>query len=336
MKKIISISLVILMLTLCFAVPSLAVYEEEEPLIATFSEDYQTMFVDGNRYSRVNTSNITYYDPIIYGDSYNENLYYEKITGNWVEAKLSNKQKETVEYISIYSYDSSNVIYEVEIYYKDGANLTLSFLHNDYLGEYNRLCDYDFDEFYVNFMWPDGNSVAISKETLSGEQTTREFGEWDYNETFSVEGAIKDGSLRYIYGEIRHIDNEFYFYDPMLNKHVEAYYNSENYLYDDESELTVKLSLITDPATKEALNAALQKYYQDDMGYIYNDELLEGVSKVFLVILFGIIPFGAFITFLVLFVKTKKKTYKKIFITGCIVSFAEIAAFITAAVYLFK
>ena len=343
MKKIISVTLAVLMLSLCFVVSASAVPQPEEEIkYATFSEDFTIMFLEGKPYSRVNTSNIYFYEKPIY-DEYDEtDEFYDSYSTScpvplgFYEGKLSEEQKKTVDNISLYSSDSSEAIFEAEIYYKAGAGLSVSYLDNAYLKEYNQLTKNNFDEYYVDFTWPEGNTVAINKEVLSSQQT-REFDLWDYYDTFTVEGAVKNGSLRYVYGEIRYINDEFYYYDPLKNKEAEEYFNIiDEYSYGYETEPKVTLNLITDEATKEALEAALQKYYQDDMGYIYNDELLEGVSKVFLTILFGVIPFGALISFVVLTIKAKKKTYRKIYVTGFIVSLAEIATFIAAAICLFK
>jgi hypothetical protein len=285
-------------------------------------------------YSRANTSNIYFYEPIVYNE-FEESYVYDGDLSDFIDAKLSQEQKKTVDYATVYSYDSFGAVYEAEIYYKDGSSLTATYLLNDLMKEYNRLTNNDFDEFYADFSWPEGNLVPLTKEALTAEQT-REFDFWEYDDSFSVEGAVKGGSLRYYYGEIRYINKQYYFYDPIINKEVEDFLNSDAYIYGNATEPKVKLSLITDPATKAALDEALKKYYEDDMGYIYNDELLEGVSKVFLTILFGVIPFGAFVTFLVFTIKAKKKTYRKIYLTGCIVSLAEVATFIATAIDLFK
>ena len=340
MKKILSVILVVLMLSLCFVVSAFAVPQPEEEIkYATFSEDFRKIFYDGKMYSRVNTASIYIYEKPVF-DEYND-IYSTScpVVEPMIEAKLSEEQKKIVDNISIYSHDSIEAIISVDIYYKDGATLSVSYLQNDYMKEYERLINNDFDEFYVDFSWPEGNMVAINKEALYTEQT-RDFVYWEYDDSFSVEGAVKNGALRYFYGEIRYIDNSFYFYDPQLNKSVEDYFNNEAY-YDDfsyglEEEPKVTLYQITDEPTIALLEEALQKYYQDDMGYIYNDELLEGVSKVFLTILFGVIPFGAFVTFLIFTIKANKKTYRKIYITGCIVSLAEIAVFIVTALVIFK
>ncbi len=347
MKKILSIALAVLMLSLSLIITASAVPppapSKENVKLATFSEDFQNMFIDGTMYSRANTSNIYYYEPIIYNESeeiyiYDDVIYDDVINADaLVKVKLSSEQKKTVDYVSVYTYDSFGAMYEVEIYYKDGSSLTASYLLIDLMKEYNRLINNDFDEFYVDFGWPEGNMVALNKEILTSAQT-RKFDYWEYDDSFSVEGALEGGSLRYYYGEIRYINKEYYFYDPKLNEEAEQYINSDTF-YDDysyEAEPDVTLSPITDPATKAALDEALKKYYEDDMGYIYNDELLEGVSKVFLTILFGIIPFAAFVAFLVFTIKAKKKTYRKIYLTGCIVSLVEVATFIVTAIYLFK
>lgn len=345
MKKILSITLVALMLSLSFVVSASAVpTTKQEVKYATFSDDFQTMFYDGKPYSRANTDGLYYYEDIEYSeyDEYDESdVYSDSYAMVTYEVSLSDSQKNIIKSIRLYSYNSagSEVIFDAEIYYKDGATLMVSYLLNDYLNEYNKLMNKEFDEFYVNFGWPEGNIVPISKELLSS-QITKNFDYWEYSDSFFVEGSVKNGKLRYSYGEIRYINGDFYYYNPELNKEAEEYFNDDAY-YDDfshgyETEPKVTLNLITDKATKEVLDEALKKYYEDDMGYIYNDELLEGVSKVFLTIMFGVIPFGVFITFLVLAIKVKKKCYKKIYIAGSVLSIAEVLTFIVTAIYIFK
>ena len=59
MKKIISVTLAVLMLSLCFVVSASAVPQPEEEIkYATFSDDFTIMFLDGRPYSRVNLENI--------------------------------------------------------------------------------------------------------------------------------------------------------------------------------------------------------------------------------------------------------------------------------------
>lgn len=341
MKKILSIILIVTVLSLGFIVSVSAVLPPKQEIkYATFSDDFQKMFYNGNPYSRANTNGIyLYVEPILNesGGSY----VVDNVAEVYFQGELSDEQKKTVDFVSIYSYDNQEVIFDVEIYYKDGSNLNVSYIRNDYLNEYNQLINKEFDEFYVDFTWPEGNTVPINKDVLSSP-ITKEFDYYPwYDDCFYVEGSITDGKLRYSYGEIRYINGDFYYYNPELNKEVENYFNSDSYIYGEysysyESEPKITLNKITDEATLATLNEGLQKYYDDEMGYMYNDELLEGVSKVFLTILFAIIPFAAFVIFLVLAIKAKKKGYKKIYITGCILSVAEIATFIAAAIYLFK
>lgn len=341
MKKILSITLAVLMLSLCFVISASAVSQPKQEIkYATFSEDFQKMFYNGNPYSRANTNGIYLYVEPILNES--EGSYVvDSVTEVYFQGELSDEQKKTVDNVSVYSYDNQEVIFDVEIYYKDGSILNVSYIRNDYLNEYNQLINKEFDEFYVDFTWPEGNIVPINKDALSSPITKEfDFYHW-YDDCFYVEGSITNGKLRYSYGEIRYINGDYYYYNPELNKEAENYFNSDSYIYGEysysyESEPNVTLNKITDEATLAKLNEGLQKYYEDDMGYMYNDELLEGVSAVFLWILFGVIPFGIFLTFLVLAIKAKKKGYRKIYVTGSILSIAEVIVFIITSIYIFK
>lgn len=169
MKKIISVTLAVLMLSLCFVVSASAVPQPEEEIkYATFSDDFTIMFLEGKPYSRVNLENIYVYEEPVDGefyDKYSTDCSY--IQPSSFEVKLSEKQAESVNNVNVYPYDSYNAVCQVEIYYKDGAVLSVSYLDNAYLKEYNQLTKNNFDEYYVDFAWPEGNTVAINKEVLS-------------------------------------------------------------------------------------------------------------------------------------------------------------------------
>ena len=350
MKKILPIILVALLLSLCF-VPTVFATAAPTPEIkyVSFSDDFKTMYYEDKAFSRIDSTEISYYQPLEIdivpetvvadmNDTLSQTTVVEDSTAYYeynYRAYLNDKQLAEVKNVYI-SVAQLEIIFNVEIRYKDGSVLLTSFLDNDYLEEQNKLINGEIDNYIVNFDYPQDNNVFIKKEVLISDEI-HEFYFLQYDMTFNVIGYIDNGSLQRRCGEIHIIDDEFYYLDYNLNQDLyTVYYGNTYYGSFFYEEPLAKLYRITDEETVKVLKEALNRYYNDDMGYIYNNELQENVSKVFLTTLFGIIPLGSLVTFTVLTFKTKKKSYKKIYVTGCIVSLAEIIAFITSAICLFK
>lgn len=350
MKKTISVILVVLLLSFCLVLPAfaldIAVDESKQSTLTeesvkangpiTFSEDFKKLYYCGNQYSLINGSGLEYEYDYIYDKDYNEiyivGIYPQKNSDNTefsiiIDVELTEKQKNIVDNVYIES-NLDGLIFDVTVEYKDYSSLNATFLRDDYLSEYNALINGDAEEYTVEFGWPDGNSVVLPKSAITSNETTT-INSYDRDNFFWVYGKMKNGTLKYSSGEIHQIGKDYYYVDSSANEG--AYGSGELYIED-----TLKAVKITDPDAIEMLNTGLQKYYDDDLGYLYNDDLVESVSQAFLTILFALIPLIALAIFIVFAIKSKKKIYKKIYITASVLSIAEIISFVVTAYLLFK
>ena len=80
---------------------------------------------------------------------------------------------------------------------------------------------------------------------------------------------------------------------------------------------------MTDPALLQQIEEARAKYYEDDYGIFFNDDFTDIVSKVFITLLFAIVPFAILVLTLILGIKAKG-IYKKLYFTTCILAAAEL------------
>ncbi|MGN0526137.1 MAG: hypothetical protein ACI4IF_01765 [Acutalibacteraceae bacterium] len=358
MKKTISVILVALLLSFCLVLPAFAVEGNNPPTFTkesikengpiTFSEDFKNLYYCGYQYSIINGYELSYnydyiedYNELNYDEHYNElsidricvtGIYPQEKSNDsehsiFIDIELTEKQQNTVNYVDIYA-NSDGLIFDVTVEYKDYTTVNATFLRDDYLSEYNALINGEAEEYTVEFSWPEDNTVVLPKSAITSNETIV-INSYDFDDLFSVYCGIKNGTLKYSSGEIHLIDNDYYYVDSSANEGV----HGSGVLYTEE---TLKAVKITDPDAIEMLNTGLQKYYDDDLGYLYNDDLVESVSQAFLTILFALIPLIALAIFIVFAIKSKKKIYKKIYITASVLSFAEIISFIVTAYLLFK
>lgn len=346
MKKTISVILVALLLSFCLVLPAFAVEGDNPSTLTeksikangpiTFSEDFKNLYYCGYQYSIINGSKLEYEYDYIYDKNYNE-LYIDGIYSQGkscdeefsiiIDVELTEKQRNIVDNVYV-EFNADGLILDVTVEYKDYTTVYATFLRDDYLSEYNTLINGDAEEYTVEFGWPKDNNVVLTKSAITSNGTTTAIS-YDFDDSFPVYGGIKNGTLKHSSGEFLLIDDVFYYVDSAA---IEDIYDSGGH----STEEKLKAVKITDSDAIEMLNTGLQKYYDDGLGYLYNDDLAESISRAFLTILFVLVPLIALATFIVLAVKSKKKIYKKIYITASVLSIAEIASFIATAFLLFK
>ena len=320
MKKYISVSIILIVLSIALCVPALASTSTER--IVTLSDDYMELYYNGMTYVRADASMLHYdiysdetdkYEE--YGSYYAECPYPSNYNGHYT-IKLSDKQHSEINLVEIIDVNDAETIFYIIIHFKDGSELHIDFLGEKFIDEYRRITSGNTDKFVIDFMWPEGNKVTIDKEKLFiGNKTVIDT--WEYEEEFSVFANSPTGGFEAQLGYVFSINDEYYFY----------YNNSEN-----ETE-AIKL---TDEETLKSIKAGVEKYYNDDYGYLYNDELTETVSKIFFIIVFAIAPAVVCIVTFILALKSKKALYKKLLFATCGISVAEIITFIYIAFTLFN
>lgn len=340
MKKRISIIITVLILSLCFLVTAFATEENrtsENSHKVTFSEDFTKMQFDNYTYSRVDSTKLytDYYFDYEFEefDEYSDVFagYTESIPSNGLAPispyiELTDTQSVIVDEIDIYG---DEVLSMVTVYYKDGATLSISFLRDDYLDDYNKIISGDSEYYKIDFMWPDGNTVkAESVKFTNGEKEKISSASYYVDTTFTVYAISDDGKLTAEIGEIILYNKEYYYFN-----HLELIsQNDDASIYDIiEVNSTIDAYKITDEHLITQIKEAETKYYEDDLGFFYDEELAETISIGFLTILFAIAPFIVAVTSLIFAIKSKKE-YRKLLASVTALSVIEIIIFIVFVV----
>lgn len=302
MRKHITIILLSVLLLFCFQFSVLA------DTTCSISEDLQTLVIDDIPYTRINTSSLTM--------DYTE--YLEK------EFTLTPKQEKTIEKIDLTAYESRTII-QVDIHYFDGSVLSIDFLQDEYLDTYQYILEHKAPKYTIDFQYPSGNTVAVSESDLFGENVFLGKSDLDWCDYFYVSIQSSDGRLTSVTGALLIVDDVFYYVD-FDEIHLESWYDFYPY---DMSKLPAHE--ITNAEVILELMDAEEKYYEDDFGFLYNDELSITISKAFATFIFILIPLSVFITFLILGIRSKTN-YKKLFLLICSLSGVELLA---AIIFLF-
>ncbi len=328
MKKFTYIIITALILSLTMGIASFAA---EKPVI-TFTEDFKTMYFNDYEYYQMDLtgfeSNVSFTYDEYYSEIYEydpelgqdvlvsvENEYYNEENPAFANYKLSEAQKKTVSTIDIYG---DEIIALVDVHFKDGGKYSLTLLREDYVDDYNSLKSNESNQYKIEYSWPEDNYVNATKnQLLTGK--TKEIDPLEYLYDYEyVYINSEDGMLTYTPGLLWILDDTYYYVSYEENKIT----NEDDLFMMDK----VILHEITDETVVEALKVAEDKYYADDYGYLYDDDLAHEISYVVLVTIFGVIPgFICLITFVFAFIK--KKTYRKLLFATSAFLLLEIIVF---------
>lgn len=317
MKKSISLLIAVLVISFSLCIPSFA----SDKNIITLSEDYKNLYFDGFTYLRADASMIFYdmyddgSDDVHYGSYYANCPVPTDYNGHY-SIKLSENQSIEIESVVISDVSYKETIFLITIYFNDGSELQIDFLREDLIDEYNRITSGNTDTYIIDFMWPEGNEISVDREKLYIGNKIK-MSSWEYEEEFSVYANSPTGGFKAELGMIFSINDEYYFH----------YYNSN-----DEID-AIKL---TDEEILNAIETGVEKYYNDDYGYIYNYKLTEVISKIFFIFIFAFVPAIVFIVSIIYAVKSKKVLYKKLLFATSGISVAGIITFIYIAFTLFN
>ncbi len=337
MKKITYVLITALILSLCLGITSFAMPTENSSSTNTvkFSEDFRTMYYKDYEFHQKNVIGFHTYVLVDYEDYEDYEIaefYADSVTieENWVSIadgthytnyELSDSQKNTVDYVEIFGDD---IIVNVTVYYKDGTSLMLDLLRDEYMDDYEALKSGKYDNYQIEYDWPEDNTVNVTKEILTQNPAETinidDYNIYDYQNIYLHN---QDGTLSFTPGYLVTLDESNYYLDLNENniKDEEAFYE----VFGLRSKFT--LHKITDDAVLEDIRLAEEAYYEDDYGYLYNDKLANTISFFFLIVIFGIIPGIIFVISLV-FAIIKKKTYRKLLFATSFFTLAEIIVFI--------
>lgn len=301
MKKISSFIIITILLFSCLGFTVFA-----NPASVTISDDYQELYLDGNTYSRFDTSSLE-------GEHYIDNIPVE----------LSDAQEELLREVSIETNATFTVIY-ADIHFKDGAVLSVGYLRNDYVKMYNEMIAGQNSEYVIDFEYPDDNTVTVSKSILYGENIVLNSEDLGSCTFYPVVVESEDGILTVYKGSLLAV-NERYYYVDFQEATVKSYYDFNPYAYNE-----LPAYEITDTNALASIREAEGSYYSDGLGFLLDDNFTNKVSAIFLIIVFAVIPFAIFVVFLILAIRSKTE-YKKMFRTIYIFSATLLVVFTIVA-----
>ncbi len=339
MKKLLSVIFAFVLIFSCFAVTAFAndyftvyedksqynIFEAEQPTV-TFSEDYQKFYMNDEPFSRVDTTMLAtdFGYTVLVDEKKNEDYY----LGNSVYIEWTDKQKTEIKDIII-DCNEQQTLFRIELFFNDGSSLTAYFLKDTLREEYNNIISGNVNEYIIDFAYPDGNIVIAQKNAMFGETVNlsrNELSRW--YDSFSVCAKNSDSSIMTYTGDILIINEEFYYVD-YAESGVEQWFLYEE---DAKGEITdCVIHKITDEKLVSELKLALENYYDDDYGVLYDDNATDTISAVFLIFVFAVIPFVIFVIFLVKAIRGKG-IYKKIYGTVTALCIAEIIVFAILAI----
>lgn len=291
-----SIIIFIVILSVCFSIYTLA------DSTVSFSDDLSKVDYNGVEYSRFSSS-------LLYTDVYSE-LY--------ANVMLTEDQKETIHSVNLFTNDYKNII-KVTVTYKDGSVLSMKFIQNDYLEEYNGMISHTKGKSFVYFEWPTDNTVNVDLTTFRDADSTLD---WDdlYSDYFRVFIDNADATIRVLAGALFIVEDEYYFVDfNNLSLTDGNKFNPQSY---DE----LSAYKITDEVLKEELAVAYDEYYNDGTNFLLDEDFTKKLSKIFFIFLLGILPCALAIVYLILLMRSND-TYKKIYAFICVTALATSVLF---------
>lgn len=296
MKKTVFAIISVIVLTFC----TICAFAETEDVL--FSDDYGKMYIGNESFSLCDTSRIEGSDQ-----------EYE------IEVSLSSEQSAIIDEINVWAEQNNNTAFAY-VYYKNGASLSLPYINDSIVEKYDSLFE-TATEYTVDFEWPDDNIVTAEKSLLFGEKRIMDFDASEYP-TYNVSTSDADSGLTVYTGLVIDIYGAFYYADYNENEVVDIYN------FDYEFTPDAVLHRITDKTLVENMQQAQNEYYGNDMDFLTDDDFFETFSKVFLIILFCVIPAALLVISVVAAIRCRG-IYRKLYFTVCIFCAAELSVFIT-------
>lgn len=303
MKRIIALILAV------FCLSSMCVFAETAGKTASVDENFSTFTLDNERYEA--------FDFSVSGkaDFSELNCTFD----------LTATQKETVEKIDAEINHQGNII-SATYTFKNGSILSTYYLHEDFLEEYNTVKSDDWNLCEIDFIYPEDNTLSISKDKLLGESYNLFMAEVDIDNWFDVDAVSKDKSFRVTKGILIDTDEEYYYLDFKTAGITYSDLDLEKYDH-------LPVYKITDTEVKKQIDEAIYEFYADDYGFLNDDKTTGKISDIVLVTIFLILPFAVFVLFFVLALRSKTK-YKKFFRTIYILALILTLVFIILAIIL--
>ena len=323
MKKILSLIISFILIFSCFAV---TVFAEDFDLlnaktpIGTFSDRYEKFYAEGEQYTRIKASVIE--TDLNYNWIVEEEYVSEYYLGVGIYIELTNQQKQEIKTVKLKT-NKDRTLIEATFTYFDDAQMTVMYLKDAYLDEYNKVVTGQIETLTIDFMYPYSNTVEAQRQQLVGEMTTFTNSRLvDLEDDYDVVAKNSDGSMSVVVGKLLIIDDEYYY----LN-FKEAGFDEDDWYSGSIGKIANKpIHKITDTQLLEKIDNAMVEYYEDDYGVLYDDNATESISIVFFIFVFAFIPLAILVFFLIKALKGEG-IYKKLYFTVVAICLAEIIVF---------
>ena len=270
-------------------------------------DELNGLFVNGEYYTLFNANNIE-------TDGFDEFQY---------AISMSDELKERTQNVDLYmSMDLAVVSATYD--FKDGTSLSAHYLKHSLVREFDRLVSENWEYGEIEFEYPYDNQLPINQEKLMGRQInlfTKEIGDKNYHE-FSVFATTDKCELKAEKGRLITSEDKYYYIDYAKA----GLGNIEFFNIADYSEILA--FEITDENLCDEIEECIDDFYDDDYGFLDDDNFTDSVSKVLLTIVFLILPLGVFVLFLILAIRSKgyyKKLFRIIYISAVLVLIMFIA-----------
>ncbi len=309
-KKILAFIIAVFLITPCLKFNAAATITERDDNSTacgiSLSEDYKTLYYNGKEYKRFDASMTEWsYENEFYGIKYDSD-----------EIKSVDFQ------ISV-----NTVIITAEITLSDGSNISATYINADeYLTEHNVLTIYP-STYTVEFGYPNDNQIQLNSNQILGEKITFSGYDLSFYECFDVNAYATNNNFYIKKGIILLNDDTYYYVDYGANDVTDPYD------FYPESHEFLCANKITDAEAIAVLEEAYSLYNSDAIGILMGD-FSGKIGAVLFSLVFGLIPFAALIVFLILSLRAKLSTYKKMFRTIWILSLAEVVAFVITVIVL--
>lgn len=331
MKKSILILSLVLAFSFAFSVSSFASYDN----IADLSEDYTTLYINGDSYSRANTDCVNldvYAEGQIFTSGFasenNPSTHYIES----IKIELTDSQKTELTKAYVRTLGEAQLFAIVELYYEDGTTIWYSYVRDDVKKDFDKINNSKAQEYVISFYdYMDEEDILknVSKNNLlTGNKETIPYYEYqEYDVIVHSEKYDYSVYKGYIYTD----DKSYYYFDFEENG-LTSYYD----LYEVNNITEIEAHKITDEETIAIIEEGLQEYYDGDYGYLYNEEFTEPVAKIFFTLVFAIFPLAIAVLTIILAVKSKRGLYKKLLLATSGLSLASLAVFVYIAFTLFN
>lgn len=294
MKKILSLITSVLIALTIFAVPSFAKTNDT----VAFSDDFSYVYYNGVRY--IATDSRYFYI----------NDYAEPI-----EVTLTKEQKQKIKAMSITPYDSGFYL-EADYLLNNNTSVYCTYINEYYYKHYQNAIEGKVTTVYLI-----DEELTFNLQNLLRNKTSILVSEDSEYDSYNIIYQFFDGDAEVDLGIVFKQDDKYYYLD-YATAGIEFIYGFD---FSDIVDKNVTVYEITDEESLAVLDSALgDSYYEESP--LFDDKTTTLISGFLLILIFGIIPLGLLILFLILAIRSKTK-YRKIFFGLSVLCILQIAVF---------